>query len=174
MPSFIRCRKSLIHPSRFFPTSSQSREHAFKAKAMSSLASLKREQARIELETGHHMLVGLSLAGTLRQLIRYWKNSIHWQKETCIAFKSETGPHMHLSGLIYLGRHTLSAHQVCKERHSKWSATGCSTAVQAHNALHRLVKAYMNNCTLKTHRLNHHKHVAALKKTFAMTDRRFW
>ena len=54
----------------FFTFLNQSRDHAFKSRAMSSLASLKREQARIEVETGHHMLVGLSLAGTLRPLIR--------------------------------------------------------------------------------------------------------
>lgn len=49
----------------------QSREHAFKARSMSSLASLRREQARIELETGQHLLVGLSLAATIGQLIRW-------------------------------------------------------------------------------------------------------
>ncbi|KAF5827151.1 Vps16, C-terminal region-domain-containing protein [Dunaliella salina] len=70
----------------------QSREHTFKSRAMSNLASLKREQARIEADTGHHLLVGLSLADTMMQLIR----------------------------------------------------------------------------------LNHHKHAAGLKRTFAMSDRRFW
>mmetsp|Transcript_11428 Transcript_11428/g.29770 ORF Transcript_11428/g.29770 Transcript_11428/m.29770 type:complete len:737 (+) Transcript_11428:2-2212(+) len=69
-----------------------SREHTFKSRAMSSLATLKREQARIEADTGHHLLVGLSLADTVMQLIR----------------------------------------------------------------------------------LNHHKHAAGLKRTFAMSDRRFW
>ena len=48
----------------------QSKENAFNTKATSEFAQLRREQARLERETGQHLFVGLSLVDTLRACIR--------------------------------------------------------------------------------------------------------
>ena len=48
----------------------QSKEHAFSSRATSEFAQLRREQARLERETGQHLFVGLSLVDTLRACIR--------------------------------------------------------------------------------------------------------
>lgn len=50
---------------------SQSRDHVFQTKAAADGAALLREQARLERETGQALLVGLSVTGTLRALIRW-------------------------------------------------------------------------------------------------------
>ncbi len=42
----------------------------FQAKATSDLAALRKEQARLERETGQHLLVGLSLGATVQQLVK--------------------------------------------------------------------------------------------------------
>ncbi|GAX81388.1 hypothetical protein CEUSTIGMA_g8819.t1 [Chlamydomonas eustigma] len=47
-----------------------SKEHAFQSKAVSEFSLLRREQAKLERETGQHMFVGLSLIDTVRACIR--------------------------------------------------------------------------------------------------------
>ncbi|KAG2436636.1 hypothetical protein HXX76_006164 [Chlamydomonas incerta] len=48
----------------------QSRDCAFQSKAVSEMAALRREQARLERETGQHLFYGLSLVETVRTAIR--------------------------------------------------------------------------------------------------------
>ncbi|KAG2424052.1 hypothetical protein HYH02_015233 [Chlamydomonas schloesseri] len=48
----------------------QSRDYAFQSKAVSEMAALRREQARLERETGQHLFYGLSLVDTVRAAIR--------------------------------------------------------------------------------------------------------
>ena len=64
----------LPHPSPPCPPPAicvQSREHQSQAKAVSEMVSLRKEQARLERETGQRLFVGLSLVDTLRQCIRW-------------------------------------------------------------------------------------------------------
>ncbi|GFR52294.1 hypothetical protein Agub_g14829, partial [Astrephomene gubernaculifera] len=48
----------------------QSRDHTFQSKAVAEMAALRREQARLERETGQRLFLGLPLADTLRAAIR--------------------------------------------------------------------------------------------------------
>lgn len=48
----------------------QSRDSAFQSKAVSEMAALRREQARLERETGQRLFYGLSLVETVRTAIR--------------------------------------------------------------------------------------------------------
>lgn len=60
----------------------QSRDHQFQGKATSDLALLRKEQLKLERDTGQNMFVGLSLMETLRQCVklRNGKAAAHFRK----------------------------------------------------------------------------------------------
>jgi hypothetical protein len=62
--------RALVYTLTSFEGFMQSKEHAFHSKAVSEFSLLRREQAKLERETGQHLFVGLSLIHTVRTCIR--------------------------------------------------------------------------------------------------------
>lgn len=128
----------------------QSRDHAFQSKAAADGAALLREQARLERELGGAggtaaQLVGLSLAGTLRALIRYRPG---------VGFRRS-----------WLGLKASNADMPYRPALAWARPAACSTPASAH-------PRFPSPPLLR--RLGAHKQAAALRKQFGMPDARFW